>query len=65
MKSKTTNVVKDYMLFCVHVASLEDFNILVGNNSEFQLKIKENLLIWCDKPELNRNEKSLSGIWLI
>ena len=47
------------MLFCNHIVSLDDFKILASNNSEFHLKIKESLLISRDKPELNRNEKSL------
>ena len=48
------------MLLCDHVVSLEGFEILASSNSEFHLKIKESLLISRDKPELNRNEKSLS-----
>ena len=47
------------MLFCDHVVSLKDFKIMASINSEFHLKIKEILLITCDKPELNSNEKSL------
>ena len=58
-KTKKTTAIKDHMLFCDHVVSLEDFKILASSNSEFHLKIKESLLISRDKPELNRNEKSL------
>ena len=58
-KAKKTTAIKDHMLFCNHVVSLEDFKILASSNSEFHLKIKESLLILRDKPELNRNEKSL------
>ena len=47
------------MLLCDHVVSLEDFKILASSTSEFHLKMKESLLIARDKPELNRNEKSL------
>ena len=47
------------MLLCDHVVSLEDIQILASSNSDFYLKIKENLLISRDKPELNRNGKSL------
>ena len=47
------------MLFCDHIVCLDDFKILTSINSEFHLKIKESLLISRDKPELNRNEKSL------
>ena len=38
---------------------LNDFKIFASSNLEFQLKIAESLLISRDKPELNRNEKSL------
>ena len=58
-KARKTTAVKDHMLFCDHVVSLDDFKILTSSNSEFHLKIKESLLISRDKPELNRNEKSL------
>ena len=58
-KARKTNTVKDHMLFCNHIVSLDDFKILTSSNSEFHLKIKESLLISRDKPELNRNEKSL------
>ena len=47
------------MLFCDHVVSLKDSKILESSNSEFHLKINESLLISRDKPELNRNKKSL------
>ena len=47
------------MLLCDHVVSLKDFKILASSNSEFHLNIRESLLIARDKPELNRNEKSL------
>ena len=54
-KAKTTTAIKDHMLLCDHVVSLEDFKILASSNSEFHLKIKESLLIVSDKLELNRN----------
>ena len=59
-KPRTTTAIKDHVLFCDHAVSLGDFKILAISNSEFYLKIKESLLISGDKPELNRNEKSLS-----
>ena len=58
LKARKT-AVKDHMLFCDHIVSLDDFKILTSSNSEFHLKIKESLLISRDKPELNRNEKPL------
>ena len=59
LKAKATTAIKDHMLLCDHVVSLKDFKILASSNSEFHLKIKESLLIARDKPELNRNAKSL------
>ena len=44
---------KDHMLF-FHAVSLEDFKILASSNAEFQLKIKESLLISRDC-QLERN----------
>ena len=58
-KAKTITAVKDHMLFCDQVVSLEDCKILTSSYSEFHLKIKESILISRDKPELNKNEKSL------
>ena len=58
-KAETNTAIKYYMLLCDHVVSLNDIPILASSNSEFHLKIKENLSISRDKPELNRNEKSL------
>ena len=54
-KAKTTTAIKDHMLLCDHVVSLEDFKILASSNSEFHRKFKESLLIVSDKLELNRN----------
>ena len=47
------------MLLCDHVVSLEGFQIMASSYSEFHLEVKESLFIARDKPELNRNEKSL------
>ena len=58
-KSKTATSAKDHMLFCDHVASLEDVKILTSSNSGFYLKVKESFLRPLENPELNRNEKSL------
>ena len=57
--ARKTTAVKGHMFFCDHIVSLDDLKILTSSNSEFHLKIKESLLISRDKPELNRNEKSL------
>ena len=57
--AKTTTAIKYHILLCDHVVSLKDFKVMASSNSEFHLKIKKSLLIARDKPELNRNEKSL------
>ena len=59
LKAKGTTALKDRMLFRNYVVSVGGFNNLARSNSEFHPKIKEGLLIWHDKPELNRNLKSL------
>ena len=64
-KAKATTAIKDHMLFCDHLVSLEDFKILASSNSEFHLKIKESLLILRDKPELNKNEILCNFTYLI
>ena len=58
-KAKANTAIKDHMLLFNHIVSLKDFKILASSNSEFHPKVKESLLIVRDKPELNRNEKSL------
>ena len=47
------------MLMFNQPVSFDDFKVLASSNSEFHLKIKENLLILCDQPILNKNEVSL------
>ena len=47
------------MLFCDHIVSIDDFNILAASDSDFHVKVKESLLISCDEPILNKNEISL------
>ena len=49
--TKRTSAIKDHMLLCNHVVSLEDFKFLASSNSEFHFKIKENLLISREKSE--------------
>ena len=40
-KVNTTTAVKDHMLFCDHVVSLEDFEVLASSNSEFHFESKK------------------------
>ena len=59
LKSKKSTAVKDHMLFCDHIVSIDDFKILATSDSNFHIKVKESLLIPCDEPILNKNETSL------
>ena len=56
---KKSTAVKDHILMCDQPVSFDNFKKLASSNSEFQLKIKESLLILCDQPILNKNETSL------
>ena len=56
---KKLTAVKDHMLICNQPVSFDDFKVLASSNSEFNLKIKESLLILRDQPILNKNEASL------
>ena len=58
-KSKKSTAVKVHMLFCDHIASIDDFKILATNDSDFHVKVKESLLISRDEPIFNKNETSL------
>ena len=44
---------------CNQPVSFDHFKVLASSNSEFNLKIKESLLILSDQPILNKNEASL------
>ena len=58
-KSKKSAAVKEHMLFCDHIVSIDDFKILATSDLDFHVKVKESLLISCDEPILNKNETSL------
>ena len=58
-KSKKSTAVKDHMLFCDHIVSINDFKVLATSDSDFHIKVKESLLISRDKPILNKNKTSL------
>ena len=40
-KSKKSAAVKDHMLFCDHIAPIDDFKILATSDSDFHVKVKE------------------------
>ena len=56
LKSKKSTAVKNHMLFCDHLVSIDDFKILVTSDSDFHIKVKESHLISRDEPILNKNE---------
>ena len=58
-KSKKSTAVKDHMLFCGYIVSIDDFKILATSDADFHVKIKESLLISRDEPILNKNVTSV------
>ena len=52
-KSIKSAAVKDRMRSCDHIVSIGDFKILATSDSDFHVKVKENLLISRDEPILN------------
>ena len=50
VKVQKSMKVKDYMLFCDHIVSIDDFKILATIHSDFHVKVKESLLISRDEP---------------
>ena len=49
-KSKKSTAINNHMLICDQPVSFDNFIVLASSNSEFQLKIKESLLISRDQP---------------
>ena len=58
-KSKKSTTVKDHMLFCDHIVSIDAFKTFGTSDSDFHVKVKESLFISRDEPILNKNETSL------
>ena len=56
---KKSTAVKDNMLMYDQLVLFDDFKVLASSKSEFNLKIKESVLILCDQPILNKNEASV------
>ena len=54
------SAVSDHGLQCDCVISLDDFDVLASDTSNFRLLVKESLLIKQDKPILNRTIKSFA-----
>ena len=60
-----STAVKDHILFCDHIVSINDFKILATSDSDFYVKVKKSLLISRDEPILNKNETLLLFTYLI
>ena len=60
-KSKKSTAVKNNLLFCDHIVSIDDLKILstTTSGSDFHVKVKESPLISRDEPIPNKNETSL------
>ena len=58
-KSKKSAAVKDHMLFCDHIVSINDFKILATSDLDFHVNVKESILISRDDAILNKNETSI------
>ena len=59
LKSKKFTAVNDHKLFSDHIVSIDDFKILRTSDSDFNVKVKESILISRDEPIINKNETSL------
>ena len=55
VKNPKKSAIFDHILLKGHDASFENFAILLKENNNFKLYLKESLLMKRDKPELNRN----------
>ena len=53
-----STAVRDHLLFCFHQVSVDDFSILTMARNNFELELKESLLIHKDKPSLNKTTTS-------
>ena len=55
VKNPKRSAIMDHILLEGHNATYDDFSILIPENNQFKLHLKESLLIKREKPELNRN----------
>ena len=56
-KSKKSAAVKDLMLFCDHIVSINDFKILATSDLDFHVKVKESILISGDEAILTKMKR--------
>ena len=55
VKNPKKSAIMDHILLEGHNATCDHFSILIPENDQFKLHLKESLLIKRDKPELHRN----------
>ena len=55
VKNPKKSAIMDHILLERHNAKYDDFSILIPENNQFKLHLKESLLIKRDKPEFNKN----------
>ena len=58
IKSAKNSAVRDHMLVCNNIASLEDFSVLANGSNDFRIKSQQSLLIHRDEPQLNKTSES-------
>ena len=57
-KPSKESLIHDHLVQCDNNPSFDEFTILAHKNKKNLLEIKENLLIKCDQPVLNKNISS-------
>ena len=55
VKPSKERTIRDHLLNCKNIPSFDEFTILAYGYHKYILEIKENLLIKCDRPVLNKN----------
>ena len=58
VKSVKESAIFDQLLQCDCAIDFDHFGILASDTNSFRLLIKKNLLIKCQKPVMNRRDKS-------
>ena len=58
VKSVKESAVSDEVLQCDCAIDFDHFDILASDTNSFRLFIKKSLLIKCEKPVMNRTDKS-------
>ena len=58
IKSTKNSAVRDHMLVCNNIVSIEDFSVLANGANDFRIKLQESLLIHRDGSQLNKISES-------